>query len=256
MNNAFWISLGDVLFVRATEDLPAGTQVLINYCSNAEYLDRHLALGRFLGKAGCSCQLCEDDREDDEAAMTVRKDVLDSRLGRYYGQQALDANATRSALSARIANIKRDIAKVDASYSNRRVSNLRPGLFRLYLDLALHLSFASRRQGRQAREDARVSIAQYRLALASIGLTVDLTLPDPIVSLPRAFQQESIMCLLEIAGTLQSLGSKEDAIKWMTAAKQTHEKLVCESVNSAADLFAERFANVIKAIGLGHSLPI
>lgn len=238
--------MGDILFVRAIQDVPAHTQVFINYCGNAEYSDRHSVLSRFLGEAGCLCGLCQDDREDGKAAMSVRKTVVDTRLRRYYGEQALDGKASAAALEARISDIKDDIAKIVASYSSRRRSHLRPELFRLHLDLALHLGQLARCQDRQPRDSAQDIIAQHRLALDSVGVVIDPGLSDPIVSLPMAFQQEAIMSVIQIATTFQALGEAGDASRWLVAAKVMHKKLVSRS----DDLFEDRYAEILDMMGL------
>lgn len=238
--------MGDVLFVRAIQDIPAHAQVLVSYCANAEYLDRRSTLSRFLGQAGCSCGLCQDDREDGEAATVMRKAVVDTRLHRYYGAQALDETASIAVLDRRISDIKGDIARINASYGSPRRYQLRPALFRLHLDLALHLGHLGRRQRLRPRDSATEIIAQHQLALGSVGCAIDTRRSDAIISLPLAFHQESIMSVIQIAATFRALSDTAEAWRWLSAAKTMHRTLISRS----EDLFGDRYAKILDAKGL------
>ncbi|KAI0719169.1 hypothetical protein C8T65DRAFT_725512 [Cerioporus squamosus] len=72
--NALWYCIGDVMIIRATGPIPAGTEITIRYSGEESYEDRQAALKKHMVEL-CACPLCEQDRQDGEDRLRKRHEL-------------------------------------------------------------------------------------------------------------------------------------------------------------------------------------
>lgn len=75
--NAAWVCFGDVMVIRATRDIPKGSEVFISYLSDPSFSKREERLRQYFDK--CMCDLCTLDRADGEAACKKRATLEEKR---------------------------------------------------------------------------------------------------------------------------------------------------------------------------------
>ncbi|KAG8944882.1 hypothetical protein FRC04_001415 [Tulasnella sp. 424] len=79
--NAAWVCFGDVMVIRATRDIPKGSEVFISYRpGDASFIKREKSLRHYFDK--CTCDLCTLDRVDGEAACKKR-DTLEGKISTW-----------------------------------------------------------------------------------------------------------------------------------------------------------------------------
>ncbi|OBZ70100.1 Protein msta, isoform A [Grifola frondosa] len=74
-SNALWVSIGGVIVVKATEHIPAGTEITLQYIRDTSYVERHSVLKQYI-PSGCDCSLCKEELKDGEAAIQRRHELF------------------------------------------------------------------------------------------------------------------------------------------------------------------------------------
>ncbi|OBZ76504.1 hypothetical protein A0H81_03839 [Grifola frondosa] len=79
--NAAWTCIGEVMVIRATEHISAGTEITLPYAGGYSYVERHSTLKHFM-LSGCDCWLCKECKEDlkDGKAAIQRRHELYTKL--------------------------------------------------------------------------------------------------------------------------------------------------------------------------------
>ncbi|RDX57022.1 SET domain-containing protein [Lentinus brumalis] len=208
--NAFWYCIGDVMIIRATGLIPAGTEITISYCGGLEsYEDRQTALKKHMVEH-CTCSLCEQDRHDGEDRLRKRHQLQEERV----------LPAVFSAVSlAEARTIEKDVRE---TYGRTR------GPIRPLLAIALHAVAEKLRatgRPRQLREALQKDMEAFRcfgFEVLGQGGTQDSTgLPIGTAHLPA--QASSNLrglgdMMLRVAATYVELGEEANAVQWIKAA--------------------------------------
>ena len=138
MGNATYRCIGDIQFVRAQEDIPAGTQIFMSYLPDKEYLHRRRFLVERLGgeMLTCPCLMCNDDALDGRPGVDDRgtfwmafEKILEAGDGLLLGSLPYAENHLRVC--------KNHVKARSDYYDNRRVSGIKFELFQLYSRMVL-----------------------------------------------------------------------------------------------------------------------
>lgn len=209
--NAVWYCIGDVMIIRATGPIPAGTEITIPYTVEESYYDRQAALKKHMLEH-CTCSLCEEDRKDGEDRLRKRHE-LKKRV------------ATTSFLTASLAEARAFEKSVRETFGPTR------GPVRPLLALALHAVAEKLRASGNPRQ-LRESLQQDMQALRCFGFEVPqgqtggqgTRMPIGTARFPSvtSFFEPTTM-MLRIACTYLNLDEQANAAQWMKAA------LWCES---------------------------
>ncbi|KAI0720343.1 hypothetical protein C8T65DRAFT_602814 [Cerioporus squamosus] len=221
--NAVWYCIGDVMIIRATGPIPAGTEITIPYTVEESYHDRQAALKKHMLEH-CTCSLCEEDRKDGEDRLRKRHE-LKKRV------------ASASFLTASLAEARAFEKSVRETFGPTR------GPVRPLLALALHAVAEKLRASGNARQ-LREALQQDMEALRCFGFDVpqvpeggtqgSTRLPigtDRFPSVTSFFEPTTMM--LRIACTYLNLDEEANAVGWIKAASW----LTDASVGGGKELF-------------------
>ncbi|KAG2500612.1 hypothetical protein HYH03_001379 [Edaphochlamys debaryana] len=242
--------IGDFMFVRTAEDLPAGTEVTHSYVDSLDSLeDRTAALQRhgFV----CGCELCQEDRAWG-AQQPEQAREAEAALAEYEALRSRTAAAARNPAraAALIARLQGVVARLESALQSR--PRWRLAVFNPASELAYLL---------QTVGDVRGSVDAYRKAYACLhrgaapglpaggpeaapgaqGAAARGAAPAPFVISPTATQ-----LAVSIAASHVRLGGAEEhraARRWEAAAR-AHWRVLYG--NEA--LFSQRFAEPLELI--------
>lgn len=112
-SNAMWHCFGDVMAIRASEDIPSGCEITIPYLSTLSNSERARKLKDILEDRPCDCSLCAKDTADGIEACSKRSNIMK----RWFkdGRARLAAGGTRGSKI-----IDETLAKLDATYHSNR----------------------------------------------------------------------------------------------------------------------------------------
>ncbi|PCH40830.1 hypothetical protein WOLCODRAFT_150858 [Wolfiporia cocos MD-104 SS10] len=246
MPNARWTCIGDIMIIRATENIEAGTEITLPFASGLDsYTQRNERLQQHLQKlpTECDCRLCRMDRADSFFARTRRQNLVhmirsDSRV------QTLPFE--------RLRMIERDLS---STYTKSR------GLVRPEMSY-IHELIARRKRDVNAFEDA---IEEYKRALACLGFVLGEDernrgrqprpsnekgpeiLPISAGSVPSVAPiAHSIPMMLAIAQCYRSLNDRHNSSRWLRAAQWVSDM----TVGGGKQLFMLVWVDLLKKLNL------
>jgi hypothetical protein len=112
-SNAVWHCFGDVMVIRASEDIPRGCEVTIPYVSTLSNSERTRKLKGILEDRPCGCLLCAEDKVDGFEACRKRLNIMK----RWFE----DGRTRLVAAGAKGSKIIDEVlAKLDATYQSSR----------------------------------------------------------------------------------------------------------------------------------------
>ncbi|KAJ3055346.1 hypothetical protein HDU99_007580, partial [Rhizoclosmatium hyalinum] len=127
LHNSTWETLGDFQIVRALQEIPKGSEVLISYKVNSSsFYERQDQLKHHLGVA-CTCELCTLDRADGEKALKARANLVKE----WSAIPRVSYTSSVPELNRFISLTESLIAKLMITYSPNRTT-FRPEMFFLY----------------------------------------------------------------------------------------------------------------------------
>ncbi|KAG8931579.1 hypothetical protein FRC02_002507 [Tulasnella sp. 418] len=214
--NCTQVFLGDVMMIRALQDIPEGTELTVSYGNDGNtYQKRIKHLKKWFNK--CDCSLCEAERSDGAAANKTREEVL-TKI-----KKAKQKPATRNSLQ----EAKRFVSQVQATYKGSTQSRLpRVALYTAHFHL-----------GNQYRELGQnfELIEEHINAIKALGVKViDESTSGPVragkkgkdlpIETDRApstpGNDEAVMtCLRLTAHFHRGLGDNVRAERWLRAAR-------------------------------------
>lgn len=205
--NAVWYCIGDVMVIRATGPIPAGTEITIPYTVEESYQDRQAVLKKHMLEH-CTCSLCEEDRKDGEDRLRKRHE-LKQRV------------ASASFLAASLTEAREFEKSVRDTFRSTR------GPVRPLLALALHAVAEKLRASGNARQ-LKEALQQDMEALRCFGFEVSqrqggsqgsTRLPigtDRFPAVTSFFEPTTMM--LRIACTYLNLDEEANGELWIKAA--------------------------------------
>jgi hypothetical protein len=180
--NTNCITHGDVVILRATEDIPRGKEITSMYCWDPSYAKRKAALSLHFEE--CDCALCEADRADGMEQCMKRDQLIEQAERR----REISVSAARTL-----------VEEMKKTYVNPR-STISPGLAYAYRWLFL----SAENHTRQAGDDCLLAIAHSLEASGVVVLDKSLqeapnnapSMPIAATSLPRIPLDGSLLCIL------------------------------------------------------------
>jgi hypothetical protein len=164
--------------VRANEDIPAGTELCVDYLGAEEFVYRCVKLERLMG-VPCSCEHCRDDQKDGMDAHAKRIQIRNAVGSRVSDEDLPD---WRQPPSAHVAYFKErgrqtleEIKEMMTTYGEHR-DNYRPELGVFYSDLCTVVSMATFHNRHPDQIQLFIDAAIGRLRCRGIELADD---PQP-----------------------------------------------------------------------------
>ncbi|KAI0722769.1 hypothetical protein C8Q76DRAFT_793778 [Earliella scabrosa] len=211
--NAVWYCIGDAMFIRAAEPIPAGTEITLPYSVEESYIDRQASLKKHMLEH-CTCWLCEEDRKDGDERLRRRHELKNKLV-------------SRDILSASLAEVRAIEKSVRETFSPTR------GAVRPLSALALHVVAESLRKSgnhRQLQEALELDLEALRCmgfsvltrsARGASGLPIGT---DRFPAITSFFEPVAIM--LRVACTYLNLHDEASAVLWVKAALWLTDKSV------------------------------
>ncbi|KAG8962310.1 Cell wall alpha-1,3-glucan synthase ags1 [Tulasnella sp. 419] len=236
---------GDVMVIRALQNIDAGTELTICYGGHGPtYIQRNKGLKRWFGR--CDCPLCEADRLDGDEACEMRELVM-SDIGKVKNGGGVDLGPRSTLPDAR-----RHLTQIKSTYNDLTQSNLpKMALFSAQLRYGYEL---------QARGQYPELAVEFMNALRALGVkivddTTDGPLPKKMKKLPidpnqvplTAGHDGAVMTCLGLAMTFRS-GFEDEirAKRWFNAARWFENV----SHGGGTELFNLRYENILRDWGL------
>ncbi|RUS21907.1 hypothetical protein BC937DRAFT_91074 [Endogone sp. FLAS-F59071] len=194
-SNAEWFTIGDMLFVRAIQDIVEGGEVTISYSTESAFLplaERNKTF-KSLGFV-CICEMCELERNQSEAAryrqLNHIQDIVLMKTKTHYNHEAI----------LRIQSIIRDFTTASTDISSP-IHLMGVVMFDPLVKLAANL----------------LTCNEYKTASICVQAAFEL--------LPR---RGGILCfrmmrMMQVAGFYFKNGRKKEAKRWMDLLKQDCE---------------------------------
>lgn len=161
-SNADWHCFGDVMVVRANQDIDEGTEITIPYCAGS-LQERSKALRTHFQDRQCACDLCRWDRAD-EADEARRADVHNRWASSKKGgsRESLDRN-----LIQYVRNIESTYRTSDSLPHNPRT--VHPAAFHAHSVAAVH--YMARYSQEEVPDACRQAAEHWFKALKAAGFT-------------------------------------------------------------------------------------
>lgn len=217
--NTVRYSLGDVIVMRANQDIRCGTELTTAYAGGGNHLTRAQSLTRLIGHEMCDCKLCTLDRADGDQACRKREEIFSEheRIKEFLDR-------SKAPLSSVVFenHYKSHISAIENTYAPKR-GCLRPATFFLHLALAqTYMERAAENHDVSLYDNARMSIFA---GLAAVGVVRKRTLIGngtyiPIASdnLPcTGAHEDAMICMVQVAMTYHCQGKRLGAQEWVRA---------------------------------------
>jgi SET domain len=217
--NTVRYTLGDVMVIRANQDIRCGTELTTAYAGGGNHLTRGQSLTRLLGHELCDCKLCTLDRADGDEACRKREEIL---LEHGRTKEFLDRSKVPVSSVIFENNYRCHIDAIENTYAPER-GYLRPATFLLHLALAqTYMERAAENYDISLYDNARMSIFA---GLAAVGVVRKQTLIGngtyiPIASdnLPcTGAHEDAVICMVQVAMTYHCQGKRLEAQEWVRA---------------------------------------
>ena len=217
--NAVRYSLGDVMVMRANEDISCGTELTVAYAGGGNHLTRGQSLARYLGHQKCDCKYCTLDKADGDEACQKREKILSDHTD---AKEALIRRGVSSSSSSLEASLTDCIKDVENTYGPGR-GTLRPDTFLLHLGLAqVYMERAAHQHNAIFYEDVRRAIFA---GLAAVGIIRKRTRTHDVTSLPIAVNnlpatgahEDAIIGMVQLAITYYCKHERSKAQEWICA---------------------------------------
>lgn len=83
--NAVWHCYGDVMVIRARQDIACDNEITLTYASGDTYTERQRQLKSFLEESSCDCEMCNADRADGEKRCRRRIELREEINAKQMG---------------------------------------------------------------------------------------------------------------------------------------------------------------------------
>jgi hypothetical protein len=240
-------------FVRATEDLLKGTQILVQDIPDEDEKLRSRALKeRFGPHFRCHCDLCEDDRMEPKGTDLNRAGLWHQFQQQFPGGEWPPAPASETRARQQILADQTSLAMIEATYHPKRITRLRFHTVMVNLTLGhtwfalmdhtpvvkskqvlMHYKNCLRDLGVLLRED---QITKSNTQSRPSGPIADVPDNCPILSLPQMNHDLAVMIMGRIAKESEVDSGPKEAKRWVQAMKWADSLVVGPSVA----LFTER----------------
>ncbi|TCD69091.1 hypothetical protein EIP91_008733 [Steccherinum ochraceum] len=229
---------GDVMVVRATQDLKAGEEVTMSYYDSTETYQKRTDSIQRQWQFACDCLLCKADLSDTAAARSQR------------------AEAVAMLSSLGIAAIKQRIAQIKSSYSDspeRRQCGVKPELYLASRRLGFAYCSENSAMGMSflTPSKAKACLIAFMDALEAVGLVITdrsvsgqvinpSALPVDTTRLP-ALSHLCTVSVIQMVSALWSIGENVRAKNWLKVAIRIENF----DTGGAEALFREKYHSVL-----------
>ncbi|OBZ76730.1 Small glutamine-rich tetratricopeptide repeat-containing protein beta [Grifola frondosa] len=185
---------GDVMIIRATAPIQAGSEITLRYTAEISYVARHAVLRKHM-IASCDCQLCKEDQNDGEAAIQRRHELYTSFSDTELQRQSLaELRSLEQELMATCVPSRSAVRPMTATVQHAIAEKIRS----LYIPGTLSEAI---------EEDMK--------ALESFGFVVlDRATSDDSAASP----DQPVFMMVRIAWTFLLLNDEGKAVCWLKAA--------------------------------------
>lgn len=252
--NAVRFTIGDVVIIKALEDLPCGAEITVPYnISKMYYLARTEELKKFLiGHCGCRC--CVDDRKDGDASREKRDELMYERMQHMKVFVArLMTGGGKPSREEELASIEQLLADISATYNTSR-GPIRPE-FAEFAQAACQKIASYWRPPPPAL--CHKAINYGKAALEANGIVLRERLKSPlyattkvassvpkglcILTAPKEHRPIAVKGMLQLAGLYRTLKDSKAEKEWILAAYWADTVLTVKSL----PLFKERYQAIL-----------
>ncbi|PRP86768.1 hypothetical protein PROFUN_02917 [Planoprotostelium fungivorum] len=219
--NAEWICFGDVQMIRATSDVPAGSEVYIRYVPADDYVSRTSNLEKYLTPLTCNCPLCIEDRRDGQNNLKKRMDLI-SGEEKLFRVGQIDPSTSLKVIRQTITAVERHGRELKDTYQKHREE--KPDLFMTCIRLAFLYGVLFAVTG--DIENVKKSLEHMLEALNHVGTKWGEKRggrKSIITVVPRHHQDNAINNMIQISASYRTLGDADKAEDWWKAAAHTSD---------------------------------